>query len=134
MSARGNGGRYEHYACSGRQKHGPKACRNERLPRHKLEDAVLQQLAALYRDSGLVADALAKAEEEAERSRPEIEHRLASIGAEIARGEHCRRTSADSTHLQARHPRGLRNVRKSGPCRDRTCDLGIKSPLLYQLS
>jgi hypothetical protein len=21
-----------------------------------------------------------------------------------------------------------------GPCRDRTCDLGIKSPLLYQLS
>ena len=23
---------------------------------------------------------------------------------------------------------------KSGPCRDRTCDLGIKSPLLYQLS
>ncbi len=50
MSARGNGGRYEYYACSGRQKHGPKACRNERLPRHKLEHAVLQQLAALYRD------------------------------------------------------------------------------------
>jgi hypothetical protein len=24
--------------------------------------------------------------------------------------------------------------RRSGPCRDRTCDLGIKSPLLYQLS
>ena len=24
--------------------------------------------------------------------------------------------------------------RKGGPCRDRTCDLGIKSPLLYQLS
>jgi hypothetical protein len=23
---------------------------------------------------------------------------------------------------------------RSGPCRDRTCDLGIKSPLLYQLS
>jgi hypothetical protein len=22
----------------------------------------------------------------------------------------------------------------NGPCRDRTCDLGIKSPLLYQLS
>jgi hypothetical protein len=25
-------------------------------------------------------------------------------------------------------------ARESGPCRDRTCDLGIKSPLLYQLS
>jgi hypothetical protein len=23
---------------------------------------------------------------------------------------------------------------RDGPCRDRTCDLGIKSPLLYQLS
>ena len=87
MSARGNGGRYEYYACSGRQKHGPKACRNDRLPRHKLEHAVFQQLAALYRDSKLVAEALAKAEQEAERARPEIEQRLASIGAEIARAE-----------------------------------------------
>jgi site-specific DNA recombinase len=87
MSARGNGGRYEYYACSGRQKHGPKACRNERLPRQKLEHAVLQQLAALYRDSDLVEEALAQAERQAERARPEIEQRLASIGAEIARAE-----------------------------------------------
>ena len=29
--------------------------------------------------------------------------------------------------------RGLRSV-SDGPGRDRTCDLGIKSPLLYQLS
>ncbi len=84
---RGNGGRYEYYACSGRQKHGPKACRNDRLPRHKLEHAVFQQLAALYRDSDFVAEALAKAEQEAERARPEIEQRLASIGAEVARAE-----------------------------------------------
>ena len=87
MSARGNGGRYEYYACSGRQKHGPKACRNERLPRHKLEHVVFEQLAALYRDGDLVAEALAKAEQEAERARPEIEQRLASIGAEITRAE-----------------------------------------------
>jgi hypothetical protein len=56
MSARGNGGRYEYYACSGRQKHGPKACRSERLPRQKLEAAVLQQLAELYRDGELIAE------------------------------------------------------------------------------
>jgi hypothetical protein len=31
-----------------------------------------------------------------------------------------------------RAPLGAREV--NGPCRDRTCDLGIKSPLLYQLS
>jgi site-specific DNA recombinase len=87
MSARGNGGRYEYYACSGRQKHGPKACRNERLARHKLEHAVLAQLTALYGDGELVAEALAQAEHEAERSRPEVEQRLASISAEIARAE-----------------------------------------------
>jgi hypothetical protein len=28
----------------------------------------------------------------------------------------------------------LNHAAVSGPCRDRTCDLGIKSPLLYQLS
>ena len=63
------------------------ACRNERLPRHKLEHAVFEQVAALYRNEGLVAEALAQAETEAERNRPEIEQRLASIGAEIARAE-----------------------------------------------
>jgi hypothetical protein len=30
--------------------------------------------------------------------------------------------------------RGLRNVRKSGPCRNRTCNLGLKRPLLCRLS
>jgi site-specific DNA recombinase len=44
MSARGDGGRYEYYACSGRQKHGPNACRNERLPRQRLEQAVLEPM------------------------------------------------------------------------------------------
>jgi hypothetical protein len=45
-----------------------------------------------------------------------------------------RRTSADSAHLQARHARGLRNVRKSGACRDRTGDLRLAKPVLSQLS
>ncbi len=80
MSARGNGGRYEYYACTGRQKYGPKACRNDRLPRAKLERAVLAQLASIYRDGDLIAQALARAQAEAERNRPEIE--------EIARAEH----------------------------------------------
>jgi hypothetical protein len=30
--------------------------------------------------------------------------------------------------------RAARRIFGDGPCRDRTCDLGIKSPLLYQLS
>jgi site-specific DNA recombinase len=70
MSARGNGGRYHYYACTGRQKYGPKACRNDRLPREKLEQAVLAQLAAVYRDSDLIEQALSRAREQAERNRP----------------------------------------------------------------
>ena len=33
MSARGNGGLYHYYACSGRQKLGPKGCDGQRIPR-----------------------------------------------------------------------------------------------------
>jgi site-specific DNA recombinase len=87
MSARGNGGTYHYYACTGRQKYGPKACRGERLPQHKLEEAVLHQLARIYRDGTLIQQAIAKAEAKARRQRPALEQRLASISAEIARAE-----------------------------------------------
>jgi site-specific DNA recombinase len=87
MSANGNGGRYHYYACTGRQKYGPKACTGERLPRDKVDQAVLRQLASVYRNELLVGDALARATAEADKRRPEFEQRLASIGAEISRAE-----------------------------------------------
>jgi site-specific DNA recombinase len=87
MSANGNGGRYHYYACTGRQKYGPKACTGERLPREELEQGVLRQLATVYRNEQLVGDALATAQAAAEQRRPELEQRLASIGAEITRTE-----------------------------------------------
>jgi site-specific DNA recombinase len=87
MSARGNGGTYHYYACTGRQKYGPKACRGERLPQQKLEQAVLRQLGGLYRDGTLIQQAIAKADEKAKREQPALEQRLASIDAEIARAE-----------------------------------------------
>jgi site-specific DNA recombinase len=87
MSARGNGGTYHYYACTGRRKYGPKACRGERLPQHKLEQAVLCQLAGIYRNGTLIQQAIAKAEAKAKRQRPAIEQRLASVGAEIPRLE-----------------------------------------------
>src|SRR5437016_10159907 len=87
MSANGNGGRYHYYACSGRQKYGPKACDGERLPREKIEHAVIHQLASLYRDEQVISAALARANADAEKLRPEFEQRLASIGAEITRAE-----------------------------------------------
>jgi hypothetical protein len=54
------------------------------------------------------------------------------VGTEVG----TRRASlAPSTHL-TRVTMGLprSHAGVNGPCRDRTCDLGIKSPLLYQLS
>jgi site-specific DNA recombinase len=97
MSARGNGGTYHYYACTGRQKYGPKACRGERLPQAKLEQAVLRQLAGLYRDGTLIQQAIAKAEAKARRQRPALERRLASIGAEITRAnKHSSATSRPS--------------------------------------
>jgi site-specific DNA recombinase len=87
MSANGNGGRYHYYACTGRQKYGPKACDGERLSRDKVEQAVLHQLISIYRDEQLTGDALAKANAAAEKRQPEFEQRLASIGAEITRAE-----------------------------------------------
>jgi len=87
MSARGNGGLYHYYACTGRQKYGPKACSNQRLPREKLERAVINQLTRLYRDSDLIEATLANAQHEAEQRQPEIKQRLAAIDAEITRSE-----------------------------------------------
>ena len=42
----------------------------------------------------------------------------------------CLSTEIDSPAVQ----KGSQADKRDGPCRDRTCDLGIKSPLLYQLS
>jgi site-specific DNA recombinase len=58
MSAKGNGGHYHYYACSGRQKLGRRACDADRLPRDKLEAAVLAQLTGLYRDGALICQAI----------------------------------------------------------------------------
>ncbi len=85
MSARGNGGTYHYYACTARQKYGPKACQGERVPREKLETAVLRQLTGVYRDGALIRDALTTAQEQAQREQPALDERRHAITAEITR-------------------------------------------------
>jgi hypothetical protein len=46
--------------------------------------AVLRQLASVYRDQCLIGDALAESTAQADRRGPELEQRLASISAESA--------------------------------------------------
>jgi site-specific DNA recombinase len=87
MSARGKGGTYHYYACTARQKYGPKACQGERVSREKLETAVLRQLTGIYRDGPLIHDALGAAQEQAQRERPALEEQRRAITAEITRVE-----------------------------------------------
>jgi site-specific DNA recombinase len=87
MSAKGNGGVYHYYACSGRQKLGRKACDGERLNRDKLEAAVLNQLAGLYRDGDVIADALHRAYTKQRADRPALEEQRRTVVEEIRRGE-----------------------------------------------
>jgi len=87
MSARGKGGLYHYYACTARQKYGPKACQGQRISREKLETAVLHQLTGIYRDGPLIQNALATAQQQAERERPALDERRQAIAAEITRAE-----------------------------------------------
>ncbi len=87
MSARGKGGLYHYYACTARQKYGPKACQGQRISREKLETAVLHQLTGIYRDGPLIQDALATAKQQAERERPALDQRRKAVAAEVTRAE-----------------------------------------------
>jgi site-specific DNA recombinase len=86
-SAHGNGGRYTYYACSTRYKYGPSKCTGERLPKKRLEDAVLAQLAELYRDGRLIERAITDAAKHVENERPHLEDQLTSTRNEIGRLE-----------------------------------------------
>ncbi|HYV14425.1 MAG TPA: recombinase family protein [Conexibacter sp.] len=87
MSARGNGGLYHYYACSGRQKRGPRAYDGDRIPREKLEDAVIEQLAGIYRDGHFIRKAIEAASENDDSERAALEDRRASVASEIKRAE-----------------------------------------------
>jgi site-specific DNA recombinase len=87
MSAKGNGGTYHYYACSGRQKLGPKGCDGERLSKDKLETAILDQLASLYRHGRLIRDAIQKAAASDETDRDALTEQRASLAKEITRIE-----------------------------------------------
>jgi site-specific DNA recombinase len=86
-SAHGRNGRYTYYACSTRYKYGPAKCNGDRLPKDRLEAAVLAQLAELYRDGHVIEQALADLANATESERPEVEEQLASTRAEITRVE-----------------------------------------------
>jgi site-specific DNA recombinase len=87
MSAKGNGGTYHYYACSGRQKLGRKGCDGERLSKEKLEAAILSQLTEIYRNGSLIRDAIEDAAASQDNDHAALEERHASLAKEIGRAE-----------------------------------------------
>jgi hypothetical protein len=67
-------------------KYGPAKCNGDRLPKDRLEAAVLTQLAQMYRDGHLIEQALADLAKTTDSERPELEEQLAT-SADIARVE-----------------------------------------------
>ncbi len=87
MSAKGNGGTYHYYACSGRQKLGRKGCDGERLSKDKLEAAILSQLTTIYRDGGLIRNAIEQAAASSDTDRAALSEQRGSLSKEIGRTE-----------------------------------------------
>jgi site-specific DNA recombinase len=87
MSAKGNGGTYRYYACSGRQKLGRKGCDAQRINRDKLETAVLQQLAEIYREGTLIRQAIERVTARRDHDRAGLAERRTALGKDIQQAE-----------------------------------------------
>ncbi len=83
-SAKGRSRRYHYYTCSTRYRYGTRNCGADRLPKDELEEAVLEQMIEVYRDSDLIADALAQLESSERDERDSIEARVAVLRQEHA--------------------------------------------------
>ncbi len=83
-AATGRSRRYHYYTCSTRYRYGTRTCGADRLPKDELEEAVLEQMVELYRDSELIADALAQLQDSEHDERRLVEARVAALRQEQA--------------------------------------------------
>lgn len=83
-SAKGRSRFYHYYTCTTRSRYGTEFCDIDRVPKEQLEEAVFDQLADVYADSDLIAEAFAQANIVEEKTFEEIERRLHAIRREQA--------------------------------------------------
>jgi site-specific DNA recombinase len=124
MSAKGYGGTYRYYACSGRQKLGRSGCDGQRISRERLEAAVLCQLAELYRDGTLIGRAIEQTTAQRESERADLAVRRTALAKEIQQAERALERyhhAFETGHLGAelRRPRVRTRRAPSGPIRAR---------------
>ena len=91
-SARGRRGLYHYYVCSTRYRYGTGFCQGDRLPKDDLEEAVIEQMQDVYRDTSLIDEAMATAAtedgelaEDPARPLAELRQDLAGAGRSLDR-------------------------------------------------
>jgi hypothetical protein len=83
-SAKGRSKLYHYYTCSTRYRYGTRSCGADRLPKDELEEAVLEQMIDIYRDSDLLADALEQLQSSEREERETAETKVATLRQEQA--------------------------------------------------
>ncbi len=83
-SAKGRSRLYHYYTCSTRYRYGTRTCGAARLPKDDLEEAVLEQMISIYRDSDLVAEALEHLRVSETEARVSVHDRIAALRQEQA--------------------------------------------------
>jgi site-specific DNA recombinase len=83
-SAHGRKGLYHYYVCSTRYRYGSEFCSGDRLPKHTIEEAVIEQMQDVYRDSALIEKAFAHATAEEGEPAEETERKLAGVRQQLA--------------------------------------------------
>jgi len=96
MSANGNGGRYEYYACQGRSRQGRDFCDNDHLPRRALEAAVTGQLLQLLAQTDLFEEAWTTAQDERVEAEVSLSDELERVRALLAKVEERQRRYFES--------------------------------------
>ncbi len=86
-SAKGNGGTYRYYACPAGRSSARRAGDGERIPREKLEAAVVGQLTSLYRDGDVIREAIDAAIEQRHVDGAAFEEQRRAFAEEIRRAE-----------------------------------------------
>ncbi|MGH2749735.1 MAG: recombinase family protein [Actinomycetota bacterium] len=81
-TANGNGGIYRYYTCYSRQRYGPNACDQERLPADQLEVTLIQHIVRNLRDNSVLDAAIDKALATDEGKAPSYEREMSALEAE----------------------------------------------------
>ncbi len=86
-TATGRSATYRYYTCGERQRYGTKRCAADRLPAQALDDAVIDSLLSVYKDTDLFSKSIAEAQERTDLGESAHEGERAALVAELEKAE-----------------------------------------------